>query len=85
VDDIAALSAVALGDLQAQEPQLAAAGEERARELARLLPLVDVRRDLTGHEASHAVSKLLVLLAERGQHRPRAGVLDDAHVSSRVV
>ena len=50
----AALAAVLLGELEAEEAELAAAGEELARELARLLPLVDVGGDLLGDEARDA-------------------------------
>ena len=76
VDVVPALAAVSLRELEAEKAELAAAREELARELPRLLPLVHVRSDLLGDEASHALTKLLVLLGEGREHRPLAGVPD---------
>ena len=73
---VAALAAVLLGELEAEEAELGAAREQLARELARLLPLVDVGRDLLGDEAPHRLAQLLVLVGERRQRRAGAGVLD---------
>jgi hypothetical protein len=61
---VAALAAVLGLVLQAEEAELAAAVVEGARELPRLLPLVDVRGDLVADEAANRVAQLLVLLAE---------------------
>jgi hypothetical protein len=77
----AALAAVALRELEAQEAKLAAAVEQPAREFACLLPLLDVGRDLAPHEAAHRLAQLLVLLAEGRQRRPYARVLDDAQAT----
>jgi hypothetical protein len=73
----AALAAEALRELQPEEAELGAAAVEIARELFRPLPLVDARRDLGGDEPLDGLPQLLVLGAERRQHRPRAGVFDD--------
>ena len=77
VDVVAALAAVLGLVLEAEEAELAAAGVELAGELARLLPLVDVRRDLLGDEAADRLAQLLVLLAEGRQRGALAGVLYD--------
>ncbi len=79
VDVGAALPAVLLRELEPQEAKLPTAVEQLARELARLLPCLDVGRDLVGDEAADALSELLVLIGERRQGRAAAGVLDDAH------
>ncbi len=75
----AALAAVLLGELQAEEAELGAALVEVAGEFPCLLPLVDVGSDLLGDEAVDRLAQLLVLLAERRQRRPRTRVLDDRH------
>ena len=80
VDVVAALTAVLGLVLEAEEAELAAAVVELARELARLLPLVDVRSDLLGDEAAHGLAQLLVLLAEGRQRGALAGVLDDGPI-----
>src|SRR5581483_11586370 len=80
VEQVAALPAVALRKLEPQEAELAAALEQLPRELASLLPPVDVRGDLGGDEAADALAQLLVLLGERGQDRARPRVLDDRSV-----
>ena len=67
VDVVAALAAELLGVLEAEEAELAAALVQLARELARLLPLVDVGGDLLADEAPHRLAELLVLLGERRQ------------------
>jgi hypothetical protein len=77
VDVVTALAAVLGLILEAQEAQLAAAVIELARELARLLPFVDVRSDLLGDEPPDRLAELLVLLAEGRKRRPLTGVLDD--------
>ena len=79
VNVVAALAAELLGVLEAQEAELAGAGVELARELARLLPVVEVGDDLLAHPASDGLAKRLVLVGERRQQRPLAGVLDDRH------
>jgi hypothetical protein len=82
VQVVAALAAVALGELQPEEAQLGAARVQLARELARRLPLVDVRSDLLGDEAGDGLAQLLVLLAERREGRAGAAVLDDGQLYS---
>src|SRR5262249_60393744 len=62
-----------------EEAELAAAVVELARELARVLPLLDVGGDLLGDEVPHRLAELLVLVGEGGQGRPLALVLDDGH------
>ena len=52
VDVVASLAAVLGLVFQAQEAELATPVVELARELARLLPLIDVRSDLVGDEAA---------------------------------
>ena len=85
VDTGPTLAAVFLGELQPQEAQLAAAGEQPARELARRLPLVDVRRDLLANEATYGLAQLVVLLRERRQRGANALVPDDQSAASAVV
>jgi hypothetical protein len=82
VDGGAALAAVILRELEAEEPELAAASEQLPRELSRLLPLVDVRSDLVADKAPDCLAELLVLLGERRQQRPFAAVLDDGSAHS---
>jgi hypothetical protein len=82
VDVVAALAAELHRVLEAEEAELAGPVVELARELARRLPLVDVRDDLGGHPAVDRLAERLVLLGERRQQRPRAAVLDHAHESS---
>jgi hypothetical protein len=77
VDVVAALAAVFGFELQSQEAELAAAGIELARELAGLLPLLDVGRDLLADEAPDRFAQLLVLLGERREEGALAGVLYD--------
>ena len=77
VQVVAALAAVGLGELQPEEAELGAAAVEVTGEFPRLLPLIDVRRHLRGDEPRHRLAQLLVLAAERRQHRPRPAVLDD--------
>jgi hypothetical protein len=77
VDVRTALAAELLGVLEAEEPELAAALVELARELARRLPLVDVRRDLLRDEAPDCLAQLLVLLGKGWEQRALAAVLDD--------
>jgi hypothetical protein len=74
---VSALAAVLGLELEAEEAEFAAAVVELARELARLLPLVDVRRDLVGDEAADGLAQRLVLLAEGRQLRPLTTVLYD--------
>jgi hypothetical protein len=76
---VAALAAVALRELQAEEAELGAAAVKLAREFFGALSLIDVRRHLGGDEPRHRPPQLLVLLAERRQHGPRAAVLDHCH------
>ena len=75
----AALAAVLLRELEPEEAELGAARVELAGEFPRLLPLVDVRRDLLDDEAPDRLPQLLVLLAEGRQGGADAGVLDDGH------
>ena len=77
VDVVAALAAVLARELEPEEAELAAAVEQLARELALLLPLVDVRGDLLGDELVDRLAQVLVLLGEGRERRPLAGVLDD--------
>jgi hypothetical protein len=74
---VAALAAVLGLELETKEAELAAAVVELARELARLLPLLDVRGDLLGDEAANGLAQLLMLPRERRQQRALAGVLYD--------
>ncbi len=80
----AALAAVLLGELQPEEAELGAAPVELAGEFARLLPLVDVGRDLLGDEAADGLAQLLVLLAEGGRVARAPRVLDDGHRRGRL-
>jgi hypothetical protein len=64
VEVVAALAAQLLRVLEAEEAELPAAGVELAGELARVLPFVDVRRDLALDEAGDGLAQLLVLRAE---------------------
>ena len=82
VQVVAALAAVALRELQAEEAELGAAAVEVTGEFPRRLPLVDVRRHLGGDETLDRPAQLLVLLTERRQHRPHAAVLDHARTRS---
>ncbi len=75
----AALAAELLGELEAEEAELGAAGVELAGEFARRLPLVDVGGDLLDDEATDRLAQLLVLLAERRQDGSRPVVLDYGH------
>jgi hypothetical protein len=77
VDVVASLAAVLGLVFQAQEAELATPVVELARELARVLPLIDVRSDLVRDEAADGVAQLLVLFAEGRERRPLAAVLDD--------
>jgi hypothetical protein len=77
VDVVAALAAVLGLVLEPEEAELPAADVELARELARLLPLVDVRRDLLADEAAYRLPQLLVLLGEGREQGALAGVLYD--------
>jgi hypothetical protein len=88
VDVVAALAAVLGLVLEAEEAELTAAVVELPWELARLLPLVDVRSDLFGNEAPDRLAQLLVLLAEGRQLGALTGVLydrDGGFQSSMVV
>ena len=78
----AALAAELLGELEAEEAELGAAGVELAGEFARRLPLVDVGRDLLDDEAADRLAQLLVLLAEWRQRGARSRVLDYGHPAS---
>ena len=62
--EVAALPAVLLGLVQAEEAALAHAREHRVRE-GRGLPLVDVRRELRRHEAPDRRPQILVLIREQ--------------------
>jgi hypothetical protein len=73
----AALAAQLLRELQPEEAELGAAAVELAREFARVLPLVDVRRDLLGDEALDGFPQLLVLFAEGRKGGALARVFDD--------
>jgi hypothetical protein len=75
VDVVAALAPVLGLVLEPEEAEVPAAVVELARELTRLLPLIDVRRDLLGDEAADCVAQLLVLLCEGRQRRPPTRVL----------
>jgi hypothetical protein len=77
VDVVAALPAVLDLVLEAEEAKFAAPGIELAWELARLLPLVNVRRDLRADEAADRLAQLLMLRREGGQDGALAGVLYD--------
>ena len=77
VDVVAALAPELHRVLQAEEAELGRPGVELARELPGRLPLVHVRRDLGPHPAVDRLAQLLVLVGERGQGRPLAGVADD--------
>ena len=79
MDGGATLAAVLLGELEAEKPELPAAGEQPPGELARLLPLVDVRCDFLPDEPSHGLAQLLVLVGERRLRRPDTVILDHAH------
>ena len=83
----AALTAVLLGELQAEEAQLGAAPVELTGEFPRRLPLVDVWRDLLADEAADRLAQLLVLLAEGREGGALSCVFDDRHSlhSKRVV
>ena len=70
VDVVAALAAVLARVLEPEEAELAAAGKQLARELPRLLPLLDVRGDLLGDELAHRFAQLLVLLGEGREQSP---------------
>jgi hypothetical protein len=74
---VAALAAVLGLVFEAEEAELAAAVVELAGELARLLPSLDVRRDLLTDEAADGFPQLLVLLAEGRQRSSLAPVLYD--------
>ena len=60
---VAALAAVLLGLVEAEEAELAHAAEDRVGE-GRLLPLLGVRRELLGREAADRLAQLLVLVGE---------------------
>jgi hypothetical protein len=77
VDVVPALAAVLGLVLEAEEAELAAAVVELPRELARLLPFVDVGSDLLADEAPDRLPQLLVLLTEWREESPLAGVLYD--------
>jgi hypothetical protein len=77
VDVVAALAAVLGLVLEPEEAELPAPVVELARELARLLPLVDVWGDLLADEAPDRLAQLLMLLAEGRQLGPLTGVLYD--------
>src|SRR5262245_48116017 len=78
----AALSPVLLWELEAEESQLAAAGEELAGELPRVLPFLDMGRNLRGDEPAHGLAELVVLVREGGRHGALAGVPDHVHVAA---
>jgi hypothetical protein len=78
VDVVTALAAVLGLVLEAEETKLPAAVVELARELPRLLPLVDVGRDLLADEAADRLTQFLVLFGEGRKQRPLARVLYDA-------
>ena len=80
--EVAARAAPALGEVEAEEAELAAAAEDVVREETGVLPLVDVRSKLLVDEATDGVAQLVVLLgvdrvAAQGPHsgvsRPRPG------------
>jgi hypothetical protein len=77
VDVVAALAAVFGLVLEAEEAELSAAVVELAGELARLLPLIDVGRDLVADETAGGLAQLFVLLAEGRERGALAAVLDD--------
>jgi hypothetical protein len=77
VDVVAALAAVLGLVLEAEEAELAAAVVELTGELARLLPLLDVRGDLLGDEVPDRFAQLLVLLGERREQGALTAVLYD--------
>ena len=77
VDVVAALAAQLLGVLEAEEAELGGPRIELARELARLVPLVHVGRDLGRDPARDRLAELLVLVREGRDERTRARVLDD--------
>ena len=73
VEVVAALPAVLLGVLQAEEAHRRELGEDLVGEPARLLPLGRVGAKLVGDEAPDRVAQRLVLVGEGrvGGHRPR--------------
>ena len=73
----AALAAQLLGELQPEEAELGAAPVELTGEFPRLLPPVDVRRDLLGDEARDGFPQLLMLLAEGREDGALTCVFDD--------
>jgi hypothetical protein len=77
VDVIASLAAELHRVLEAEEAELGGALEQLAGELARLLPGVEVGRDLLSHPPADGLPKLLVLVGEGRQERPLAGVPDN--------
>jgi hypothetical protein len=88
VDVVAALSAVLGLELEAEEAELAAAVVELARELSRLLPLVDVGGDFLADEAADRLAQLLVLFRKGRKERALTGVLydgDGGFQSSNIV
>ena len=78
--DLVRLAAPAelLGERQAQQPGLAQQGVRRRRELARLLRVVDLRRELLGHQLAGQLEERLGLLGRQqavdgGRHSPIVG------------
>jgi hypothetical protein len=77
VNEVPALPAVLDLVLETEEAELPAAVVELPRELARLLPLVDVRSDLLADEPPDRLAQRLVLLAERREKSALTTVLYD--------
>jgi hypothetical protein len=78
VNAVAALAAELGRVLEAEEAELAGAAVERARELARPLPFVEVGDDLGPDPTGDRLAKLGVLGAERRNRGPLAAVPDHA-------
>ena len=74
MDVVASLAAVLGLVLETEEAELAASVVQVARELAGLLPLVDVGGDLLRDEAADRLAQLLVLLAEWRERGALTGV-----------
>jgi hypothetical protein len=74
-EEVAVAAAVFGGESQAEEAELAEAAPERAGDLARLLPCVDVGRNLALDERADGPAEQRVLRGERPRrgHRPLTG------------
>ena len=74
--EVAAGPAPALGVVQPEEPELAAAAEHVVGEVSGFLPLVDVGPQLLVDEAAHRLAQLVVLGGEDrvGGHGAHSGL-----------